>query len=130
MDNLITSIVGKWVWSGDGETFNSATFDSEKEALADAFDNGERRVEIYVGQVNEFRPEVDAGILFDDIAQQASDEVGEASDGYLDHVTTEQQQELSNKLTEIFNEWASKYKHTPDFYAVENVHVASLAEVQ
>ena len=71
---------------------------------------------------------IDAGSVLESIQENAYSEGGEFSDGYLDDVTKEQEEELEQKLNEVFAEWLTKYNHQPAFYYIDNIEKVRLKE--
>ena len=71
---------------------------------------------------------IDAGSVLESIQENAYSEGGEFSDGYLDDVTKEQEEELEQKLNEVFAEWTEKYNLHPNFYTVGDIEVIRLGE--
>lgn len=61
-----------------------------------------------------------ADSIIEDAKEQLYDNVGEVAETYLEDVTKEQQEELEEKLNEVFYEWHKKYNLFPTCYMVEN----------
>ena len=72
---------------------------------------------------------IDACSVLESIQENAYSEGGEFSDGYLDDVTKEQEEELERKLNEVFSAWSDKYNHHPNFYSVEHIELVTLENV-
>jgi len=51
----------------------------------------------------------------------AYDQAGDSSEGYLKNVTKEQEVDLLSRLTNTINQWADDYGLQPDFCKVENI---------
>ena len=113
-------------YSFDEERF-TGPFDSIEEAIAQAREDccGDHS-EVYIGEDGEFYPSVDGEWCMDMLRDQAGSECGEAADSYLDFVTKEAGDELTEMLTDAFNAWAKKNGHEPCFYPVKNVKTYSL----
>ena len=113
-------------YSFDDERF-TGPFDSIEEAIAQAREDccGDHS-EVYIGEDGEFYPSVDGEWCMDMLRDQAGSECGEAADSYLDFVTKEAGDELTEMLTDAFNAWAKKNGHEPCFYPVKNVKTYSL----
>ena len=71
---------------------------------------------------------IDAGSVLDGIQEDAYSEGGEFSEGYLDDVTKEQEEELEQRLNEVFAAWVDKYNLHPNFYTVGDIEVIRLGE--
>lgn len=113
-------------YSFDEENF-IGPFDSVEEAIAQAREDccGDHS-EVYIGEDGEFYPSVDGEWCMDMLRDQAGSECGEAADSYLDFVTKEAGDELTEMLTDAFNAWAKKNGQEPCFYPVKNVKKYSL----
>lgn len=128
--DAVNSLEGKWTWneSTDGDYWNHDTFDTQRDAMLDAYDNGVRD-NVYVGQVKCFIPSVDAEDILEALRCQAGDECGESSDGYLDSVSKESEADLTERLQKVFDEWVVEHDQQPNFYSIDNVKLVSLEEV-
>ena len=122
---------GKYVWSYQDDCFMSDEYDTRESALAAAlFDRRDAPCPpedkaIYIGVIGEkWKPEIDGEAIIDMIRYNAFDECGAEivdSDGYLENVTKEQIDELTEELTAAFNRWAEKHGRTANFFPVENI---------
>jgi uncharacterized protein YegP (UPF0339 family) len=75
-----------------------------------------------VGQIEKYVPcGIDVDDVLDRLVDDAYDEVGEVSDGYLSVITKEQENELEEKLNQVLNEWMEKHSLIPSFYKIVNV---------
>lgn len=59
--------------------------------------------------------------VYDNLQDNAYEEAGEYSEGWLDNLTDEQYDELQNNIKKVINDWADKHKKQPTFWTVENV---------
>jgi hypothetical protein len=120
---------GKFSFSFDNESFGD-TFDSIEEALHDAkiqasfFDEPIKTV--YIGEIWEFEPIVDADSVIERIQNDAEDEAGECVDDYLEDVRIADELKLQEMLTETFNKWAKETGNEPKFFTVKEVQEYSL----
>lgn len=138
---------GKWVLSlQEGEIWHcTESFDSKIAAIRqgrECLENVARSVDIngyeadlfgkelelgdmvecfYVGKSRLFKPNIDADDIFERLGDDAFDEAGEVAEDYLWNVKEEERNELSVELTKVFNDWASKYKHEPHFWIVDDI---------
>lgn len=71
-------------------------------------------------------PRIDVDLLLDNACDQLYDEVGEVSEGFLDDVTKEQQDELDEQLNEVFSNWMNKYKFEPKCYTIINDEIIKI----
>ncbi len=117
---------GKYVYSFSDDCFESEEYDTAEEALAAArfeeedapYPKGHKAV--YIGVVGEkWKPEIDGESIIDMLRENAYSDCNE--EDYLDNVTDEQTNELTEELTAAFERWAKKNGHEVDFFLVENV---------
>lgn len=113
----------KWAYAlGDEENYNDTFFDSKEAALDEAMD--EARLDdvstVYVGQVELFRPAVSiTEELFYQLQDQAYDEAGDYSIGWLDHVTKADEEELNNAIETCFFAWLKAHpEYQPKFFTI------------
>lgn len=123
----------KWAYAlGDEENYNDTFFDSKEAALDEAMD--EARLDdvstVYVGQVELFRPAVSiTEELFDQLQDQAYDEGGDYSIGWLDDVTKADEEELNHIIEVCFFAWLSKHpEYKPKFFTITNSKTYEVGE--
>ena len=123
---------GQWTWNTSDEgIWQHNYFESKEEALEDAKINVEEEIEgVYVGQVKEFAPHVSAYSIIDQLQEDACELCGEASDYYLNKISSEQEQELTDMMTSAFNVWSEKYNHDPSFYSIDNMSFVEFNKVK
>lgn len=119
---------GKYVYGFSDDCFMSEEYDTPWEALAAAQKeekeslSHETHTEVYIGIVGEkWKPEIEGDSIIDMLQDAAYDAGGEFAESYLQGVTKEESEELTDVLTKAFNEWAARHKYEPDFYPVEDV---------
>ena len=123
----------KYSYSLDNEYF-SCDYDSVHEALADAKVEAAQEYpagdidKVYIGDVCEFKPTVNAEAVIEAIQNDADDEADEASLDYLEDVGIADLNKLEVMLTETFNKWAAETGNEPNFFTVENIKEYSLEE--
>lgn len=121
--------VGQWgVCSNDSGIF-TGDWATKEEAIAAA--PGELDLKpldrFSVGQYDEYEPQgIDADAIFDQMACDADDRVGEAAEYWLANVPKEQADILTERLMKVFSEWMSETKNEPEFLMVVGMeeHVA------
>ncbi len=113
----------KWAYAlDDEENYNDIFFDSKEAALDEAMDearlNGVSTV--YVGLVETFRPAVSiTEELFYQLQDQAYDEAGDYSIGWLDRVTKADEEELNNAIEICFFAWLKAHpEYQPKFFTI------------
>ena len=119
---------GKYVYSFSDDCFMSEGYDTPWEALAAAQKeekeslSHETHAVVYIGIAGEkWKPRIDGGGIVDMLQANAYDIGGEFAESYLQGVTKEEIDELTDVLTKAFDAWAAKHGYEPDFYPVENV---------
>lgn len=111
----------EWAYSLNGENYGYP-FDCKE----DAIDEAQKEAKVYgsqsffIGQVERYVPRINlAESLIDELQEQAWDEIGEYSDGYLEYVHQNEMNELNKALGEAFCSWIEKYpRHEPWFFLV------------
>lgn len=154
MSKLIAT--GKWTFSFDEETgWDNDEFDTPGEALEAAREAAPEYAEeegmdpvekahflsdgnVFIGQVYNFEPIVDADLVIERIQGEAYDEGGEYVEDYLDPPPmrdTEARQtwnaqvaDLEKRLTDVFREWATETKNEPHFYLIFDVRTEAIAK--
>lgn len=102
-------VTDKWAYAlGDEEDYNDIFYDSKEAALDEAIH--EARLEdvqtVWVGQVKRFQPVISiADELLYQLQDQAYEEAGDYSLGWLDNVTKAHQDELDNAIETCFWAW-------------------------
>ena len=109
-----------WNFDREEETWNNSG-ESIKECIEEArlYVEAEDQEFVYIGEVTNHVPTIDAERIIDNLIDQAYDECGESSDGWLDGVKTE---ELEEKLNEVLQEWLKKTNQEPTFGKLEKVN--------
>ena len=121
-------MTGKYVYSFTDDWFNSDEYDTPEEAIEAARMeekeslSPEAHTEVYIGVVGEqWKPEIDGEGIVDMLQDNAYDVGGEFAESYLQGVTKEETDELTEVLTKAFDAWAARHGYEPNFYPVENV---------
>lgn len=112
-----------WETSPDAEGWYNGLYDTVDECIEAARKEleGKGIDVIYIGEAIIFEPYVDAKDIFDRLEEQAYNDCGEFAKGwricnYSKNEDIQKLNELSDKLTDIVNNWLKKYKKEPDFY--------------
>lgn len=121
----------RYCFSSDGERFDGDC-DTREAALAqgisESSDHKRRPVAIHTGVAVPFDEwHVFAENVLEQMQEQAYDEVGECSEGWLSDVTKEAHQELEDQLNAVVDAWLTKHGHTPHFFSVNDIEVHPLA---
>lgn len=115
---------GEWAYSFNGEIYEFVFLDSKKEAIKTATEEAKERGEtiFFVGQVEQFVPEIDvAENMLYGLQDQADEDFGEWSDGYLESVSNKEMDDLNKKIEAAFFAWLEKYlQHKPGFFIIRD----------
>jgi hypothetical protein len=136
----MTNLNNKWMITFGDEMWNTnyfGEFNSFEEAQQFVSEKGKQKLysewceennytpdsgEVIVctaGLLVRFSPYIDGEDVIDTVRDRAYDFGGEYAEDYLSGVKREVEQELSEQLTKVFNEWAIKHSQQPSFY---NIH--------
>ena len=108
--------INKWAYAlGDEESYNGIFFDSKDDALGEAMYVA-RKLDIptvWVGQVEMYQPVISiAEELIYQLQDQAYEEAGEYSTGWLDDVTEDDENELNGVIEKCF------FEYRPQFFTI------------
>lgn len=123
---------GQWVYSFTGEDYETEFFDTEKEILDYIFSDNFDEVTtdgVYIAQIIVHESNIDKSTvetIIEDLKNDAYQEGGEYAESFLEDVTDKQQEELVELLNPIYQKWAEKHNHKPNFFTVENDKYISL----
>jgi hypothetical protein len=124
--------VKQYAWSrhSDDEIWYGGPCDSIKECVKEASDEGYSSDEtIALGLIERYDVNYDfAQDIVERLCEDAWDEVGEASDGWLDSAKREQLDKLNGRLTPIIKEWLKEIGEQPSFYKVLPFEECTLTE--
>lgn len=117
-----------WCHSLNGEYFNSDSFETREECIADATKNY-GYPSFYIGQaVRDFTPYINAEDVLDYISNQAYDE-NEYAEDYLSDVIDDHERELERELNDVLQKWLEKHpNYKPTFFTVENIEMIEVKE--
>lgn len=125
-------MLNRYAWSRhiDDEIWHGGPCDSIRECLREAYDEGYKSDDQFaLGYVKEYQVNYDfAQDIVEHLCEDAWDEVGEASDGWLDSAKRAELDKLNEKITPIVKEWLKEIGETPWFYAVEPFKECTLKE--
>lgn len=113
-----------YTWNFDrDEEWNNETFETIEECIKDAKNDCDYHGQtIYIGEKKDFEIEVDAGEILTELQNQAFYIVGEISDGWLDNLSENDVDELSDILSKQVKSWLEQHNELPWFYHVDNVN--------
>lgn len=114
----------KWtydIWNSD--IWTGGICDSKEEAIELAKDEAieNNKYSFRVGKVEKaFDYGIDVDVIIEDIQNSTYDECGEVAENYLEDVTKEDKEELSDKLDKVFREWQEQHNYKPNFYTISD----------
>lgn len=114
---------GMFVASCDEESFGSGFYDTREEAILsypkeEDLQEGDR---YFVAETVKFDPTVNADRVIENAYEEAAEAVGEVADGWLDGIKREEEDLLTDMLTDAFKRWLMETGNTPRFYECKNV---------
>ena len=115
-----------------GEWVAVQYFDTKEEAIQsglDALKEDEtlQGSTLYVGQKESVcTSSIDIDLLLENVAENTTCELSEVGEDYLMDVSKEAQDELEEKLNDVFFEWIKKYNYEPTFYKIVNIEEVEL----
>lgn len=125
-------MIKRYAWSkhSDDELWHGGPCDSLRDCVEEAVENGYSMEDTFaVGLIEEYNIDLDfAWRIIEDLQEDAYDEVGEASDSWLDCTTREQRDELNSRIHKIVREWLKEIHEEPSFYKVLPCHEITLKE--
>ena len=122
----------QYAWSrhSDDEIWYGGPCDSIRECVREASDEGYYESDtIALGLIERYEVNYDfAQDIVERLCEDAYDEVGEASDGWLDSIKRAELDKLNNKIIPIVKEWLKEMNEEPSFYKVLPFEECTLAE--
>ena len=122
----------QYAWSrhSDDEIWYGGPCDSIRECVKEASDEGYSSEDtIALGFIERYEVNYDfAQDIVERLCEDAWDEVGEASDGWLDSIKRPELDKLNEKLIPIIKDWLKENHEEPSFYRVLPFEECSLAE--
>lgn len=128
MGTVMSKRSNAWCYSFDGESFTSGAFTSADNALQDAIKEADESAKVYLAPCETYdnsRFFPDADELINYMGNQADDVGGEFANDYPD-VSEEAENELTEKLHALLNEWCDKHGVAPSFYGVRTAELYDL----
>ena len=112
----------QYAWSGssDSEIWYGGPCNTIQECVREATDEGyEADDNIALGLIERYEVNYDfAQDIVERLCEDAWDEVGEASDGWLDSAKRPELDKLNERITPIIREWLKEIHEEPSFYKV------------
>lgn len=119
----------KWLYQfGNNEIWMQCEeFDTKEEAIQAGLEEIEKDESLrdsllYVGQKEKVHTSsIDIDSLLENVAENTICELSEVGEDYLMDVSIEAQDELEEKLNDVFFKWIEKYNYEPKFYKIVNI---------
>jgi hypothetical protein len=122
----------RYAWSrySDDEIWYGGPCNSIRECVREAHEEGFLESDsIALGLIEDYEVNYDfAQDIVERLAEDAYDEVGDASDGWLDSIKREDLDKLNDRLTPIIKEWLKETREEPSFYKVLPFEECTLTE--
>ena len=122
----------RYAWSRkkDDELWRGGPCDSIKECVEEAQDEDYELDDTFaLGLIEDYEVNYDfAQDIVERLCEDAWDEVGEASDGWLDSAKREQLDKLNERIAPIVKEWLKEIGEEPNFYKVLPFEECTLKE--
>jgi hypothetical protein len=122
----------QYAWSrhSDDEIWYGGPCNSIKECVEEAQDEDYELDDTFaLGLIESYKVNYDfAQDIVERLCEDAWDEVGEASDGWLDSAKREQLDLLNERIAPIFKEWLKEIGEQPSFYKVLPFEECTLKE--
>lgn len=125
-----------WAVSRDGENFVKCDSKTREGAIEEVdkgeiFDQEDLMTDwgvrsFYIGKVYEFEPVVDVDSIIERLQYECECEVGENADRYLSDASIEELEDLEQRLTKAFKEWADEYGLNTSAFAVLDADLITL----
>lgn len=110
-----------WSKSMDDEVWYGGPCDTIRECLFEAYEEGYSEEDTFsLGYIKDYNIDYDfAQDIVERLCEDAYDEVGEASYGWLDSAKRYQLDKLNEKIIPIVKEWLQEIGEKPYFYGIE-----------
>lgn len=129
-EDIVDENAKEYTWSKkpDDERWQHEIFGSVEECIADALENYDFKKgdTIAIGICYKHIVEVDGEDILERIEEMAFDDVGEAAEDWINYKDKKSISDLSEKLTNIVNEWLKKTGQKPSFYRVVDIETVEI----
>lgn len=117
-----------WLLEHNNDYVSSCTYDTIEECIEDAkrdfkdyTSNYNQTYSITVQELVPYDIQIDGEIILDDLWSQVEEDVGDAADDWLNSdsdYTTEQLNDLSERLTRVVKTWLKETNNEPPFFRI------------
>ena len=122
----------RYAWSqhSDDELWRGGPCDSIGECVDEAVEEGYELTDTFaIGLAEDYKIGVDfAQNIVEQLCEDAWDEVGEASDGWLDSAKKAELEILNTRITEVVKQWLEEIHEKPSFFKVLPCEECTLQE--
>lgn len=101
------------IWMGPEESIEDCIEDAKLRDVKDF-------KSVFIGELEEHAPYIDTEMVIENLQELAYEECGECSEGYLENVTEEQEENLREKLNDALQEWLKETNNYPSFGIIIN----------
>lgn len=124
-----SKLLYSWSENEHDELWQHGRFGSIEDCIADAKENYEMKPgdTIAVGECFIHEVYVDANDVLEILENEAYENCGEAAEGWVDR-TGDQEEELSEALTECVRKWLKKTGNEPKFWHIDSVRTITIPE--
>lgn len=119
-----------WCYSYNAENFEG-NFETKEDAIEEATiyyndyhddeEENEHKKIIYIGKPKPVTISFNVDSILEDIAENAFEQCGEYSEGYLDNVKIEDGNILEERLHKEILKWMDEFNYKPHFWRVKDV---------
>jgi len=109
-----------YAYSYDQEHYHGE-FTTREDAAAEGFAGDEEAETVWTGEMVEPALAPNAECLIEQMANDATDDGGDAADDYLSHIPKEAKEELQSELQALWDRWEAKHNLDPDWFTVVNI---------
>jgi hypothetical protein len=107
----------KWVLSTNGEYFGFVCFDTKEEAIEESL---EYCSEVWVGRMEDYTP-TPTNVIFERMAEDAYDSVGDVAEGWLEDISKEDMDEFEQRLNNLVLTFLKEKNLEPNFFKVVDI---------
>jgi hypothetical protein len=122
----------KYAWSrqSDDEIWQGGPCKTVKECVEEAIADGYDLSDTFaVGLIEPYSIDIDfADLIIERLQEDAYDEVGEVTEGWLDYVKRDDLTRLDDSLKQVINNWLKDVAEEPTFYTIAPCYEGTLAE--
>jgi hypothetical protein len=122
----------RYAWSrhSDDEIWYGGPCDSIKECVDEALaEEYELSDTFALGLIEPYILDIDfADMIVEHLQEDAYAEIGEVTNGWLDHVHRDDLTALDEQIKQVVNEWLKKVKEEPTFYTIAPFEECTLSE--